>query len=155
MEILGVILAAARVTGVDPSIAIALAMRESRLDTTAKGKAGEVGVFQILPSTAKLVGFDGTPEQLTDTKTNALFALKHFANLFRKYGSIPQAVSAYQHGTPTTANQEYTADVLTMAARFKTAMHAGTIRAVLVPVLIGLGAFILAKEYPQTEEAKP
>lgn len=47
----------AKVTGVDPRLAVALAFNESGLRQNKIGDAGEIGIMQIKPSTAKLVGF--------------------------------------------------------------------------------------------------
>lgn len=46
------IIAAANKYGVDPSLALAVAQQESGFNQAAKGAAGEVGVFQLMPSTA-------------------------------------------------------------------------------------------------------
>ena len=54
----------------DPEIAIAVATVESGLNQNAIGKAGEIGVFQILPRTAP-------GANLFDLKTNIYWGIRH------------------------------------------------------------------------------
>ncbi len=44
---------AGRIYHVDPLLLRAIGMRESRLNPKARGAAGEIGMFQIMPNTAK------------------------------------------------------------------------------------------------------
>jgi len=55
----------------DPSIALAVATVESSLNQDAVGKAGEIGLYQILPRTVP----PGT--NLFDLKTNIHWGIKH------------------------------------------------------------------------------
>ncbi len=47
------LLGAARLHHIDARLLRAVALRESRMNPSARGAAGEIGLFQILPNTAK------------------------------------------------------------------------------------------------------
>jgi soluble lytic murein transglycosylase-like protein len=50
----------ARDRGVPAELVDAVAFAESGYDPNAIGKAGEVGIMQLMPSTATMLGFKGT-----------------------------------------------------------------------------------------------
>lgn len=69
-DIVEMIEAEARRQHFDPKIAVAVGMVESSLNQQAIGKAGEIGVFQILPKT-----YPGA--NLFDLKTNIRLGIQH------------------------------------------------------------------------------
>lgn len=92
------IIEAAQGVGIDASIALAVAQRESgvqQYDRQGKvkiGKAGEVGIFQIKPSTAPGVN-------LADPQQNIHAGVNELARLYRAFsGSWPLAIAAYNWG---------------------------------------------------------
>lgn len=44
--------------GVDPALAVAVAQVESGINQNARGSSGEIGIFQLMPSTARYLGVD-------------------------------------------------------------------------------------------------
>src|ERR1700681_4723179 len=56
--------------GIPPALADAVATVESAYDTGARGSSGEIGLMQVLPSTADMLGFRGDLAQLADPTTN-------------------------------------------------------------------------------------
>jgi soluble lytic murein transglycosylase-like protein len=91
------IAAAATRYGIDPEVPLAVAKRESgrqqfRSDgSVVTGRAGEIGIFQIMPSTAPGVN-------LADPLANIDFGCRYLASLLSKFGSWPLALAAYNWG---------------------------------------------------------
>ena len=56
--------------GVPPSIALAVAQKESGFNQAAVGAAGELGVMQLMPATAAGLGVD--PSDLTQNVTGGV-----------------------------------------------------------------------------------
>jgi hypothetical protein len=88
---------AAMQAGVDPSLALELAMQESSLNQAARGAAGEIGIFQIEPSTAPGVN-------LADLQTNIATGVGLLAMLLARYGDTAKALAAYNCG-PTCVDR--------------------------------------------------
>ncbi len=72
--------------GFDWVAVVAQAYQESGLDHSAKSEAGAVGIMQILPSTAKYVGF---PE-ITELEDNIHAGVKYLSFLREEYFSGPE-----------------------------------------------------------------
>jgi hypothetical protein len=73
---------ASKETGIPADLLRAQIKQESRFEPNAIGKAGEIGLTQILPSTAKKPGFglEGVdPETLRDPEQNIMFGAKYLA----------------------------------------------------------------------------
>ena len=71
--------------------------RESGGNPNAKGKAGEIGLFQIQPGTAKQYGID--PQLLTNPVVNRWVAKRYLTDLVSEFkGNVPLAVAAYNTG---------------------------------------------------------
>jgi soluble lytic murein transglycosylase-like protein len=80
---------ASRETGIPVELLIAQARQESSFDPNARGKAGEIGLFQIMPSTARapsgMTGVD--PATLTgpeNVRNNILFGARYLAAMAGK-----------------------------------------------------------------------
>ena len=109
---------ASRATGVPVPIIRALARQESGLDPNAIGKAGEIGLTQIKPSTARAPGFGVDPvdpETLRDPRANALFGAQYLAARARAAGAkdwtpqeLAKALTAYNGG----GDPNYAANVM-------------------------------------------
>jgi soluble lytic murein transglycosylase-like protein len=56
--------------GLPPEVADAVMRVESGYDPNAVGRVGERELMQVLPSTATMLGFRGTMEELADPATN-------------------------------------------------------------------------------------
>jgi soluble lytic murein transglycosylase-like protein len=65
--------------GVPLDLAHAIVKVESNFDPKARGRAGEIGLMQIKPATARLMGYSGTTKGLYDPETNIKFGMKYLA----------------------------------------------------------------------------
>lgn len=86
----------AKEMGIDPKLAVALAYRESRFDPKAKGSSGEVGLMQVMPATAKGLGY--TPEELGDPAKNIEIGLTYLKQGLEKFGDPVLAAAGYNAG---------------------------------------------------------
>src|ERR1700677_445605 len=64
---------------IPPALADAVATVESAYDAGARGASGEIGLMQVLPSTADMLGFRGDLVQLADPATNIRFGVQYLA----------------------------------------------------------------------------
>lgn len=84
----------AKKLGVDPKLALELAKRESDLNPFAVSKKGAIGIMQLLPSTARLLGVDPF-----DLEQNIEGGLRYFKHLLEQYnGDVELALAAYNAG---------------------------------------------------------
>ncbi len=79
--------------GVDPAIAMAIARTESGFRHEAKSSHGAVGVFQLMPSTAKRMGLN--PYVLND---NIKGGIMYYKMMYKMFGSMELALAAYNAG---------------------------------------------------------
>ena len=84
--------------GIDPALALSLAKQESGFKHELKSPYGAVGVFQLLPSTAKKMGYN--PYYLSD---NIKGGLKYYQMLYKQFGSVELALAAYNAGPGNVA----------------------------------------------------
>ena len=71
-----------------------------------------VGLMQILQGTAAFYESVSLVE-LLDPETNIRIGMAHLKSLLRQYGTLGEAISAYNAGRPITGNKPYVDDVLT------------------------------------------
>jgi len=69
----------AREYGVPEELAYAVVQIESNFRPTVKGTAGEIGLMQIKPATARLMGYKGPDYGLYDPETNIRYGMKYLA----------------------------------------------------------------------------
>ena len=67
----------AKANGVPVSLAHAVIQVESNYRAYARGAAGEVGLMQIKPATARMMGYKGSTKALYDPETNIKFGMKY------------------------------------------------------------------------------
>ncbi len=80
---------------------------ESGYNPDARGDAGEVGLMQVLPSTAEMLGYIGTLEGLSDPATNVLYGAKYLGTAWRlASGDICTTVMKYRAGHGETRFSE-------------------------------------------------
>ena len=79
--------------GVDPALALSIAKKESGFKHELKSPYGAVGVFQVLPSTAKKIGYN--PYYLND---NIKAGLTYYKMMYKMFGSTELALAAYNAG---------------------------------------------------------
>lgn len=65
--------------GVPVSLARAVVRVESNYRPNARGSAGEVGLMQIKPATARMMGYSGSVKGLYDPDTNIRYGMKYLA----------------------------------------------------------------------------
>src|SRR3954463_6379710 len=73
----------AEAQGLPPALADAVATVESGYDSNARGTAGEVGLMQILPSTAAMLGHTGGIVELLKPETNIRYGVLYLAQAWR------------------------------------------------------------------------
>ncbi|HKW76175.1 MAG TPA: lytic transglycosylase domain-containing protein [Terriglobales bacterium] len=96
----------ANAQNVPAGIALAIATRESGImqwrpdGSLVTGAAGEIGIFQLMPSTADALGVDPT-----DPMQNIQGGVKYLAEMFAQFGSWPLAIAAYNWGPKKVSKQ--------------------------------------------------
>jgi hypothetical protein len=65
--------------GVPVDLAHAVVRVESNFNPKARGSAGEIGLMQIKPATARMMGYRGSAKGLYDPETNIKFGMKYIA----------------------------------------------------------------------------
>lgn len=81
----------------DINLVHAVVRAESGYNVDAVSSAGAVGLMQVMPATASDYGVDAV-DALFDPSTNLDTGMRHLKRLLGKYGSIGQAVMAYNAG---------------------------------------------------------
>ncbi len=79
--------------GVDPAITLSIAKKESGYRHEARSVHGAVGVFQLMPSTARRMGLN--PYSLDD---NIKGGIMYYKSMYKMFGSIQLALAAYNAG---------------------------------------------------------
>ena len=78
---------------IDPALALSIAKKESGFRHELRSPHGAVGVFQLLPSTAKRLGYN--PYYLSD---NIKAGLTYYKMMYKMFGSTELALAAYNAG---------------------------------------------------------
>lgn len=79
--------------GVDPAITLSIAKTESGFRHEARSSHGAVGVFQLMPSTARRMGLN--PYSLDD---NIKGGIMYYKSMYKMFGSMELALAAYNAG---------------------------------------------------------
>ncbi|WP_413709787.1 lytic transglycosylase domain-containing protein [Rhizobium sp. Rhizsp82] len=61
------------------ALASAVVSVESNFNPNARGSAGEIGLMQIKPATARMMGYAGTKKGLFDPETNIKYGMKYLS----------------------------------------------------------------------------
>jgi Transglycosylase SLT domain len=86
-------------TGLDPALIDAVIKVESDYRPDTIGAAGEIGLMQVLPSTARLLGFDGTDQELAEPATNIRLGVTYLAKAWNlAQGDLCRALMKYRAG---------------------------------------------------------
>ncbi|MBO1907734.1 transglycosylase SLT domain-containing protein [Microvirga sp. 3-52] len=89
----------AAANGVPPALVDAVVRIESRYDPTAVGSIGEIGLMQVRPKTAALLGFQGTSAELAEPRTNLRYGVGYLAKAWRLAdGDLCRALMKYRAG---------------------------------------------------------
>ena len=98
----------AREQTVPAELVDAVAFVESAYDPSAIGHAGEIGIMQVMPSTAAMLGFSGTRAQLAEPETNIRYGVEYLAGALRLAGGdVCRALMKYRagHGEETLSTR--------------------------------------------------
>lgn len=89
----------ARQYGVPSNLAHAVMRVESNFNPKARGAAGEVGLMQIKPATARMMGFRGSVKQLYNPETNIRWGMEYLAKAHQLGGGqLCQTILRYNAG---------------------------------------------------------
>ncbi len=88
--------------GVDPAIMLSIAKAESGFRQEAIGGGGAVGVFQLMPATARRMGIN--PYNLEE---NIKGGIVYYQNMYKMFGSMELAVAAYNTGPDAIKYSNY------------------------------------------------
>jgi soluble lytic murein transglycosylase-like protein len=89
----------AKRSGLPGEIADAVMQVESSYNPNAIGGAGEIGLMQLLPSTARMLGFSGTNADLAVPATNIHYGVAYLSQAWRLAGQdLCTAVMKYRAG---------------------------------------------------------
>ena len=85
--------------GVPPALADAVAVVETGYNPAALGSSGEIGLMQIMPATAVMLGFHGTTQQLWEPGTNIHLGVTYLARAWAMSGgNVCRALMKYRAG---------------------------------------------------------
>jgi Transglycosylase SLT domain len=86
-------------TGLDPALIDAVIKVESDYRPDTIGAAGEIGLMQVRPSTVRLLGFDGTDQELAEPATNIRLGVTYLAKAWSlAQGDLCKALMKYRAG---------------------------------------------------------
>jgi RHS repeat-associated protein len=116
------VLAASKKYGMSPGLVFAVIWRESVFDPTAIGNVGEIGLMQVMPSTASDYGLPLTEysaELLKNPAINIDVGTAHLARLRATvHGGLEQVLAAYNQGATAARrnglgpSRDYIRDIL-------------------------------------------
>ena len=87
----------AKAMGINPRLAVSIAYREGGLNFDSKdGSSGEIGMMQVMPSTAKMMGF--TEEDLRNPQKNMEIGLTYLKQGLDRFNDPFPAVAGYNAG---------------------------------------------------------
>ncbi len=110
--------------GMPSALAHAVATIESGWDPNARGTSGEVGLMQIMPATAAMLGFRGTNEQLADPATNIRLGVQYLSAAWVLAGGEPcTALMKYRAGHGETMMSARSVQYCQRAGRYLTSVN--------------------------------
>ena len=134
--------------GVDPAITLSIAKAESGFRHEARSSRGAVGVFQLMPSTARRMGLN--PYSLDD---NIKGGVMYYKSMYKMFGSVELALAAYNAGPgnvkkykaipPFAETRRFVSKIMTDYRHFKAHPDPAMIAAQSVPSSIN-GAQVIA-----------
>jgi len=83
----------ARDMGMDPALALSIAKLESNFNPAQKSKYGAIGLFQLMPDTARRLGVN--PWYVNE---NIQGGIMYYKMMYKMYGSMDLALAAYNAG---------------------------------------------------------
>lgn len=120
--------------GVDPALALSIAKSESGFRHDSRSSHGAVGVYQLMPSTAKRLGVN--PYYLSDNIKGGLMYYKRLYNMFGStelalaaYNAGPGAVKRYKRVPPIGETKRFVSNIMREYNRQKTNPDPAIVRA--------------------------
>ena len=105
--IIALIEAEAEAQDVPAALAVAVARVESGLNPAARG-AGPIGLMQIMPATARSVGYSGHDHGLLDARVNARYGIRYLKKALESCdGDQRCAASRYKSGLRNVRHKSY------------------------------------------------
>ena len=99
-EVKAIIVKHAIELGIDPALGLSIAKTESNFRHNSRSPYGAVGVFQLMPSTARTMGIN--PYYLSD---NIRGGLMYYKMMYKMFGSTEMALAAYNAGPVAVKRQ--------------------------------------------------
>jgi|GEM_PF-5762526 len=84
--------------GVDPYVALSIAKLESGFDQSKRNPSGAIGLFQLMPGTARFLGVN--PHIASE---NIKGGILYYKQMYKRYGSMDLALAAYNAGPGNVA----------------------------------------------------
>jgi soluble lytic murein transglycosylase-like protein len=104
--------------GVPVTLAEAVIQIESNYRPDALGSAGEVGLMQIKPATARMMGYSGSTDDLFHPETNIKFGMKYLGKAHRLGGgTICGTILKYNAGHAATRMNPVSSDYCSKVKR--------------------------------------
>ena len=136
--------------GVDPAITLSIAKTESGFRHEARSSHGAVGVFQLMPSTARRMGLN--PYSLDD---NIKGGIMYYKSMYKMFGSMELALAAYNAGPgnvkkyravpPFSETRRFVAKIMTDYRNFKAHPDPAMIAAKNVTLTVATGNQSMSK----------
>jgi len=140
--------------GLPPALAHAVATVESGWDPAARGADGEVGLMQVMPATAALLGFSGTLEQLADPATNIRLGVEYLsAAWFLARGDLCTALMKYRAGHGEDAMSPKSVEYCARVRAYLAAVGSPLAATAAVPVAAGRARMRAGPRGPIPSEA--
>ncbi len=122
--------------GLPPALGHAVATVESNWDPAAQGADGEVGLMQVLPSTAAMLGFRGGPAELADPATNIRLGVTYLSGAwFLAGGNLCNALMKYRAGHGEDAMSPRSAEYCERVRQYLAAVGSPLGAAAATPVI--------------------
>lgn len=99
LSYLAIMESASKYYNISSAMIAAIIHQESRGDYAALGRDDEVGLMQILPATARDMGFEGDPVELYNPSINIFTGVKYLRFQLDRYGNLLDMIAAYNAGS--------------------------------------------------------
>lgn len=141
--------------GLPPALADAVAFVESGHDAGAVGSVGELGLMQVRPATAVMLGHRGPAAELLDPATNARFGVAYLAEAWRLAGGdLCRALAKYRAGHGEERLTPRSVDYC-RRARDRLAKTGSPLAAAVVPATRSLAATSARSDAPAARTMRP